>query len=119
MAFLRQSDLIRVRRAGLLGDASSRNPFCQQILEILDEATSTRTAPKAWLGISWRQFLYWFADVEERLERGNSSTEAILRTADANWSKLDEAKILLEERFNNGTWIRLWLNALNEFMSST
>jgi len=41
-----------------------------------------------------------------------------LRTADANWSKLDEAKILLEERFNDGTWIRVWLNALNEFTAT-
>jgi hypothetical protein len=116
-AFLRQGDLIRVHRAGLIGEASNRNPFCQQILEILEEAARTHTPPKAWLAISWRQFLYWFADVEDRLKRGNANVETILRAADAYWSKLDKAKILLEERFNDGTWIRIWLNALNEFMS--
>jgi hypothetical protein len=116
--FLRQGDLIRVRKAGLMSEASNRNPFCRQILEILDEAARTHTPPKAWLAISWRQFLYWFADVEARLKRDDGNVEAMLRNADTNWSKLDKAKILLEERFNDGTWIRIWLNALNEFIST-
>jgi len=116
-AFLRQGDLIRARKAGLLGEASSRNPFCQEVLAILDEAAKSRTAPAAWLGISWRQFMYWFSDVESRLSRDKSLTDAILRAADANWAKLDAAKILLEERFNDGTWIRIWLNAINDFSS--
>jgi len=38
-------------------------------------------------------------------------------TADANWSRLDTAKVLLEERFNDGTWIRDRLNTLHEFRS--
>jgi len=61
--------------------------------------------------------MYWFSDVESRLSRDKSLTDAILRAADANWAKLDAAKILLEERFNDGTWIRIWLNAINDFSS--
>jgi len=72
MAFLRQGDLMRVRRTGLFSEAGGHNAFCRQILEILDEASRTHTPPKAWLGISWRQFLYWFAEVEGRLQRGDA-----------------------------------------------
>jgi hypothetical protein len=100
VAFLRQSDLIRVRRQHLLSDSSKRNPFGQQILALIDEA---RTKPPSWLALSWRHFLFWFADVEGRLSRGDTDTESLLRLADQNWSKLDAAKVLMEERENNGT----------------
>lgn len=119
LAFLRQGDLIRVRKANLLSEASERNPFCQQILAALDEASRARTSPTAWLAISWRQFLYWFSDVESRLHQNGTAAEAMLRNADANWSRLDAAKVLLEERFNTGDWIRIWLNAMNDFLSGS
>jgi hypothetical protein len=119
LAFLRQGDLIRVRRASLLSESSHRNPFCQQILAALDEASRARTTPAAWLGISWRQFLYWFSDVESRIRGNGTAAEAMLRNADANWSRLDAAKVLLEERFNTGDWIRVWLNAMNDFLSGS
>lgn len=117
LSFLRQGDLIRVRKHNLLSEASLRNPFAKEILSALDEATSTRTKPRPWLGNSWRQFLYWFAKVEERISRNEVSAEELFTTADANWSRLDTAKVLLEERFNDGTWIRDWLNTLHEFRS--
>jgi len=116
LAFLRQGDLIRVRKANLLSEASQRNPFCQQILGALDEAARSRATPTAWLGVSWRQFLYWFSDVESRIHENASEAEALLRNADGNWSRLDAAKVLFEERFNTGVWIRVWLNAMNDFL---
>lgn len=114
LAFLRQGDLLLVRRHGFLGGASSRNPFAQEILAAIDEANRTRTKPK-WLGNSWRQFLFWFADVEGRLARGRIKAEGLLTDADSNWSRLDQAKVLMEERENNGTWVRSWLNTLREY----
>jgi len=107
LAFLRQGDLLRVQRVGLLSDASQRNPFGKEILLKL------KTDP--WLANSWRQFLYWFADVEGRLTRGESAAETLMKNADANWAKLDKEKIYMEERENNGTWIRSWLNTLREY----
>ncbi len=115
LAFLRQGDLIRVRRAGLISEVSHRNPFSQEILSNFDEAVRKREKPESWLGTSWRQFLYWFSDAEARLSRRDVEAQALLRAADANWSKLDAAKTLLEERSNDGAWIRIWLNALNDF----
>jgi hypothetical protein len=107
LAFLRQGDLLRVRKCGLLSEASRRNPFGDEILSKL------RIGP--WLAIGWRQFLYWFADVEGRLVRRETSAERLLKNADANWKKLDDEKIYMEERENDGVWIRSWLNTLREF----
>lgn len=117
LAFLRQGDLIRVRKQGLLSDSSKRNPFCQEILANLDEAKRTGAKPKPWLGTSWRQFLYWFADVEGQLAQGEVTAEDLLKTADANWSRLDKAKVWMEERNNDGAWIRSWLNTLHEYQA--
>lgn len=121
MGILSYGDLIRVRRQGLLSETSKHNPFSQEILNIFDEAVRTGTKRKAWLRISWRQFLYWFADVEQRLSRGTVTAERLLKEADLNWSKLDNAspRVFMEERHNNGTWIRNWLNALLEYEKST
>jgi hypothetical protein len=115
LAFLRQGDLLRLKKEKLLSESSLRNPFGTEILEGFDQAGRDKDAVKSWLGLSWRQYLYWFFDVEGRLSKGQSTSEKLLRTADANWQKLDRAQILMEERPNDGTWIRIWLNALREF----
>ena len=115
LAFLRQSDLIRARRNGVLSAASLQNPFGAEILSLIDQANKTGAKLEPWLALSWRQFLYWFADVEGRLSRGEISAEDLLTTADANWAKLDKAKVLMEERENDGRWIRGWLNTIREF----
>lgn len=119
LAFLRQGDLGRVRRQGLLSEASGRNPFSQQILELLDNAATTGVKPKAWLALAWRQFLYWFCDVEGRISRGDVTSAGLLETADSNWTRLDQARVLMEERPNDGAWIRSWLNALREYGTDT
>jgi len=115
LAFLRQGDLLRLKKENLLSESSLRNPFGTEILRQFEEAGRAKDAVRSWLGLSWRQYLYWFFDVESRISKGSSTSESLLRTADANWQKLDKAKILMEERPNDGTWIRIWLNALREF----
>ncbi len=118
MAFLRQGDLLRIYKRGLVSEASGRNPFGQQILAQIGEAERTRTKLKPWLAMSWRQFLFWFADVERRLSDGTIDAESLLAYADTNWSRLDKDKVLMEERGNDGTWVRAWLNAVNEYRAS-
>jgi len=115
MAFLRQSDLARVRKLDLLSEATKRNPFGREILEQIAEANRRREPLKPWLALSWRHFLYWFADVERRLSGGEADARDLLTAADVNWSKLDAARVLMEERENDGKWIRNWLNALTDF----
>jgi hypothetical protein len=114
LAFLREPDLLLLRKRDMMSEASARNPFGQEILAKLDEAKQTGTK-KPWLADSWRHFLYWFADVENRLNSGKISAEDLLVTADANWAKLEKSRLLLVERPNDGSWIRSWLNSLNAF----
>ena len=70
---------------------------------------------RAWLALAWRQFLFWFADIENRLEIGEVDPAALLRNADGSWRTLDDTDVLMEERRNDGGWIRPWRRALTEF----
>jgi hypothetical protein len=109
LAFLRQSDLIRIQQRGLMSAASNANPFTKRIFEYLPQG-------KAWVALGWRQFLYWFADVEERLRVGSVGAEDLIVQADANWGLIQQKpQVIMEERENNGQWVRQWLRSLVEF----
>jgi|ERR1022692_2872832 hypothetical protein len=110
MTFLRQSDLPRVLPLDLPRLGSSPNRFGEQILGQLQSDPA-----RAWLALAWRQFLFWFADVEARLSSGSVDAAALLRNADRNWRTLDDSDVLMEERRNDGGWIRPWRRALAEF----
>jgi hypothetical protein len=110
LAFLRQSDLLRVQSKGWLSDASGSNPFSALIQEKIPSGQS-------WLAISWRHFLYWFADAEYRLTVGSVSAQDLISAADSGWEAIENSKprIFMEERPNNGSWVRQWRRALEEF----
>lgn len=110
MAFLRESDLIRVRRNGLLSEISKNNPYGINILKTIDQE-----AGEAWLGESWRQYLYWFSDIENRMSTNPELVDDLLKCAETNWAVLEERKILMAERQNDGSWIRAWRRALYEY----
>jgi hypothetical protein len=109
LAFLRQSDLLRVQAKDLLSNASEANPFSSQIMAAIP-------ASKAWVALGWRHFLHWFADAEHRLNSGISADE-LVNAADANWETIESSKppVFMEERHNNGSWVRQWRRALAEF----
>ena len=114
MAFLRQSDLHRIASMNLPTMSPSINPFGNQILQQL------QTDPeRAWLALAWRQFMFWFADVENRLDCGQVTASTLLRNADANWRTLDDADFFMEERRNDGGWIRPWRRAIGEYKSES
>ena len=109
MGYIRESDLERIRRKDLLSRASLSNPFSIQILEQME------TAPgKPWLALSWRQYLYWFADFEFRFSRGEIDANSLLQETENRWGQLEEYRILLEERRNDGSWLRQWRRSLIE-----
>lgn len=113
MAFLRQSDVQRILPMNLANMAPTLNPFGEQI-----RAQMITDPERAWLALAWRQFLFWFADIEARLESGSVVPAALLRNADNNWRILDDSDVLLEERRNDGGWIRPWRRALMEFRAA-
>ena len=110
LAFLRQSDLLRIEARGLISAASKENPFSKPILESIP-------AKKAWVALGWRHYMYWFADAEFRLQSSAVSAEELVTLADSNWGAIETAKprLFMEERQNDGAWIRQWLRALTEF----
>jgi hypothetical protein len=60
--------------------------------------------------------MYWFADVEERLRAGAVTTEDLAVQADVNWGVIQQKpQVIMEERENNGQWVRQWLRCLVEF----
>jgi hypothetical protein len=111
-AFLRQSDVLRIMPMNLPNLEPSPNPFGLQILQQLKDEPE-----KAWLALAWRQFMFWFADVEDRLNLGKVTAPALLRNADSNWRTLEDADFITEERRNDGGWIRPWRRALAEYQT--
>ena len=107
MAFLRESDLIRVRRAGALSAASNSNPFATEILSALDKSPGS-----AWIALSWRQYLHWFSDFESRMRQDTAIADRVLAGAEETW---DSNKFLMEERANDSGWLRPWRRAIAEF----
>ncbi len=71
--------------------------------------------PPPWVGLGWRQYLYWFADIEERLNTNQDDPLSLLRVAEKNWIVLEDNNILMEERRNNGNWLRQWQRAIVEY----
>ncbi len=108
LAFLRQSDVIRVAQRELLSASSLANPYGRKILEQLSAAPY-----QAWLALGWRQFLYWFSEIESRVGRGPENLDQLFVAAENNWSA--EPRLLLEEVQNNGEWVRPWRVAVQEY----
>ena len=110
LAFLRQSDVLRVRDRGLFSPASMANPFAARILEAI-------TAGQPWVRWGWRKYLYWFADAEFRIANSGQSPIDIISTADDNWTNIERGspRLYMEDRQNDGAWVRQWLRAAVEF----
>jgi hypothetical protein len=108
LAFLRASDIPRVQEHGIA--TTTTNPFGDAILKQLSVDPA-----KAWVALGWRQYMYWFADVERRLAAGETSARALIRAAERNWQMLEENDVFMEERTNDGAWLRSWLRAVVEF----
>lgn len=110
LAFVRTSDLVRIRPHGIATESSaSANVYGREILKQLDEQPS-----KPWLGAGWRQYLQWFSDIEARLASGDADARDLVASAEKHWATLEAADALMEERENDGGWLRPWLRALVE-----
>ncbi|MEK7315389.1 MAG: hypothetical protein AAB011_04360 [Candidatus Eisenbacteria bacterium] len=110
VAFLRESDVIRMRDNKLFSGASLSNPFCQQILEKLAYEPG---AP--WIALGWRQFMCWFAAFEERVRTNQTEVPVFLKEVEEHWKRLDDRGVLLEEMRNDGSWVRQWRRAAIEY----
>lgn len=106
LAYLRESDVVRVQQAGGFSDASNRNPITPIILKAMN-------SPEPWLGHSWKHFLWWFSDLESRATP--THVIDVLKRADDLWKHYEINGPLMEERQNDGSWVRQWRRAVMEF----
>jgi hypothetical protein len=109
VTWLRENDVLLLRRRAPELLNLDRNPFSAQIVDAL-----TATPRNPWRALSWRQYLWWFADAERRIATNRAEALEILGRADANWAHVDRQRILMFDRTTNGDWLRPWLNASNE-----
>jgi hypothetical protein len=115
LAFLREADIARLRRDGFgdfVGGGDSNNIFARQIMEKF-----VNEPGKPWVGLSWRQYLAWFAATEKLISNSDALalTSRWLREAEERWLAMEDKDVLLEETRNNGNWIRPWRQALGDF----
>jgi hypothetical protein len=115
LAFLRQEDIIRIRRArlrGILRQGESDNPYGRKIMDQVETSPAS-----AWIGLGWRQYLTWFSRTEARLSGDDASKEVskILVKAEQNWKALRSANVVMQESTNDGSWIEPWQRAFAEF----
>lgn len=110
MAFIRQADIARLQKVGILSKRSLNSPTCQAIL-----AHMQTNPAKAWPKLGWLQFMDWFQETECILGTGQYDLDRTLNAAEENWEKVEEAKILMDEKKNDGRWLRPWRQAILEY----
>jgi hypothetical protein len=119
LAFLRQADLLRLRNNGyerLLGKLHSDGFWAQKILQQFAQAPD-----KPWVALGWRQYLSWFSRTEALLDQAVALETARQWTKEAEdaWKELEEDDIFMEERKNDGNWIRSWRQAISSFRKNS
>ena len=106
LTLLRDADVITLDREGWYGfDTFDDNPFSKQILDVL---LSKSGAP--WQALSWRQFLRWMSNTEAHLTAPGAAENFLIKS-DTQWRKIEEMRVLFSDRPNDGSWVRIWLNA--------
>lgn len=116
LAFLRETDVLRLRRLKLDSEVFENGGF-GSIWTAHIEQCLAKSPPDSWLAKSWRQYLSSFG----KIEKGFAGPSEIARAADwlkaveERWNLLEERSVLMDEARNDGRWIRPWRQALNEF----
>ena len=110
LGLIRDADVLTLKQRGLFADGVqlAANPYSQRIMEILE-----RGAGEAWVGAAWRQYLHWFVATEQSIT-DSTTAQQYLRYASDTWAWLDAQQVLLLDRWNDGSWVRVWLNALSD-----
>jgi hypothetical protein len=100
----------------LIGNSFSNNCWSQKI-----EQNFTLEKPPAGVKEGWRQYLCWFSKTADYLSQSENKSNVVkewLKEAENNWLEIEDKGILFDEPRNNGSWIRPWRQAINNFLSS-
>lgn len=109
LTLIREADVLMLDRDGFFENYDfSSNSASSEIIEILRSKSG-----KPWQALSWRQYLRWLSNTDAEL----NSPEIVLSQlefADKKWDIFSRKRLLFTDRFNDGSWVRTWLNACNE-----
>ncbi len=106
LAFLRQADVARARKAGIKSYSSEANPATTAILKNIE-------AGEPWRSESWEQYLWWFDDAFRRIGGKKKEAAFFVENAAGNWRKLRDVEVRMEVPENNGSWLRPWNQAIS------
>jgi len=111
LALLRNADVALLLRSGWFnGRDHSDNPATDRIMELIQSGSE-----KAWIKQSWLQYLRWISNAEAAWHGNAARAEEFLEESDRIWADIvDVRRILFQDRYNNGTHVRNWLNAVRE-----
>lgn len=110
LGLIRDADVLTLKQRGIFADGArlAANPYSQRILDVLERGTG-----EAWVASAWRQYLHWFVSTEQSITSA-AAAQQYLRYASDTWAWLDAQQVLLLDRWNDGSWVRVWLNALSD-----
>lgn len=116
LSFIRESDLLRLINRGY-GNLIRQN-YSDNYWSGITINQFQNEPGKPWVGHSWRQYMSWFGKTESFLSNKKAivSVKDWLKSSENNWLALEDDGILFEEPRNNGSWIRPWRQALNDFI---
>ena len=64
--------------------------------------------PERWVKYGWRQWLWWFANAERRLETKALTADDMIRNAIENWQALKHAAFIPSSKGYDGRWLTSW-----------
>jgi len=106
ITLLREADVVRLDRLQLIDEeVVNENPYSKQILAIIRSGTG-----KPWVGLSWRQYLYWFSTIDRSIAT-LSDCRTLLKQCDWLWGRVQQNEVLFIDRLNDGSWVRAWISA--------
>lgn len=109
LSLIRDQDVLRLNRDGFFdGQPFLDNPASLQILEILKEGQG-----RAWLALSWRQYLRWVIN-SERICEIPKEAESLLENCAQEWQKIHQKRIRFVDFNSDGTHVNIWISAINE-----
>lgn len=111
LTLIREQDVARLNRESwFTGRSFAANPAGAGIY-----STITSGEERAWVQQSWLQYLRWVSNADSSMN-DPARAEFVLERADQKWGALLRSRphILFIDRWNNGEYARMWLNAARE-----
>lgn len=112
LAFITQPDVLQIDKLDMFSGASNRNPMQDAIMRAIKLAPGAK-GRKAWRAESWKQYLWWFADAERRIDGRRDLIAAMIGDAKVSWDALRASRIPMAQPDNDGRWIKPWAEALS------